>query len=285
MYYSFGQICVQLLIPDVLSGYLPKKWDAYSLLMASPPESDLSVSFELFPLSDGKICAEGWETIAYCGKRLNVFSRNSRAVFAIESLRSKKEMKVYVNGDIQKSFCLGLQFSLLIYMYQEYIGLHGVTLVCEKEIIILSAPSGTGKTTLAKLLEHYSDAVVINGDFALLKPTEEGVLFEPTPFCGTSGRCLNHRFLVNRIVFLEQSNENAWHDCSGREAIKRFMDNAFVPNWDCSMLQAVQENILKSLSMLKVNTYEFTPTKKAAETFVNNLSYNNNYGGKENGRF
>lgn len=167
----------------------------------------------------------------------------------------------------------GLQFGLLLALNQQYIGLHGVTLLCGYEIIILSAPSGTGKTTLAGLLEAYRDAIVINGDFALLKPTPEGVIFEPTPFCGSSGRCLNRRLKVDRIVFLEQAAANVFQELSGREAMTRFMSNAFIPTWDRDMQQSAQENILKCVSALKVNAFGFTPTEEAAATLFDQLKH------------
>ena len=176
----------------------------------------------------------------------------------------KKALDCYVR--------LGIQHALMISLLRECVGLHGVTLLCGNEIIILSAPSGTGKTTLGKLLEKYSDAIIINGDFALLTPTDDGVIFEPTPFCGSSGRCLNHRVRVNRVVFLEQGKTNEWRKLEEREAIIRFMSNAFVPTWDGGMQQAVQENILKCISMLKVNLFSFAPTQEAAEMFLNQLS-------------
>ena len=48
----------------------------------------------------------------------------------------------------------------------------------------------------------------------------------------------------------------------------QFMSNVFVPTWDYQLQQTVQNNILKCISMLKVNAYAFAPTQEAAEVFL-----------------
>lgn len=172
-----------------------------------------------------------------------------------------------VNGQERKCVKLGIQFGILTALYRKCVGLHGVTMLCGNEIVVLSAPSGTGKTTLARLLEKYCDAIMINGDFAMLSVSNEGVIFEPTPFCGTSGRCLNHRVKINRIVFLSQSPINQGHDLFGREAMMYFMNNSFIPTWDPKMQLAIRTNIMKCISNLRVSLFRFAPTREAAEYF------------------
>ena len=58
----------------------------------------------------------------------------------------------------------GIQFGLMITLYCECVGLHGVMMLCGHGSIILATSSGTGKTTRSHLLEQNSDAVTINGD-------------------------------------------------------------------------------------------------------------------------
>lgn len=176
-----------------------------------------------------------------------------------------------VNGTTPNSIRMGTQFGLLLALNEKCIGLHGVTLLCGNEIVILSAPSGTGKTTLAHLLETYCDALMINGDFALLVPTDDGLMFEPTPFCGSSGRAFDHRVRVNRVVFLKQGKTNIWDSLTGREAMKQFMNNSFIPNWNVEMLHAVQGNVMKCISSIELNTFSFAPNREAAKAFFDHI--------------
>lgn len=214
---------------------------------------------------------EGWNPITLSGERIVVYSQQNKALFALKKGLSPKNITILVNSTEKRSSLLGTQFGLLEALSEKCIGLHGVTLLCGNEIVILSAPSGTGKTTLARLLEKYCDAITVNGDFALLHPCKEGVIFEPTPFCGTSGRCLKHRLLINRVVFLGQSTENRWQELRGREAMTRFFSNAFIPTWDKKIENAIQKNVLRCISMLKVNSFDFAPTQHAAEVFYERI--------------
>lgn len=266
---AFGRYCVELVGSDSLTKFLQSSWKNY-IVKEVQRIPDFRMFIERIPSFDDTVLKEGWNTADFQGDTIQVYSTGNKAVFAVQYRPEQTEATVFVNEE-SRSVRLGIQFGTLLLMHYECIGLHGVTLICGQEIIVLSAPSGTGKTTLGKLLEQYCDAVVINGDFALLHPTEEGVIFEPTPFCGTSGRSLKFCSRINRIVFLSQAKENTWHELSGREAVCNVLNNAFVPTWDSGIQQTVQENIMKCLSAIKVNAYAFAPTQEAAETFFREL--------------
>lgn len=214
---------------------------------------------------------DGWSSRETDKNLCAVYLRQGEVQFGLQYEKHGKTIKVVLGTESANNARLGIMYGLLLGLHKECIGLHGVTLLCENEVIILSAPSGTGKTTLAKLLERYCDGIIINGDFALLHPTEDGVIFEPTPFCGTSRRCLNCRVKVSRVVFLSQSKINTWKDLQGREAVQHVMHNTFIPTWDQNMQNDVQENILKCLSMVQINSYSFAPTQEAAEVFLQRI--------------
>ena len=215
---------------------------------------------------------DGWMHQDSKTSSVAVYCRGGKALFGLEQTKPNLVI-VHIRKAMEWYIRTGIQYGLMFALSQECLGLHGVTLLCGNEIIILSAPSGTGKTTLASLLQAYCDAIVINGDFALLHPTEEGVIFEPTPFCGSSGRSLNHRFRVNRVVFLGQAKENRWRKLDGREALTRFMTNCFIPTWDREKQEAIQSSILRCMEGLQMNAYEFAPTRQAAEQFLASINH------------
>ncbi|MCR4886692.1 MAG: hypothetical protein K5919_07240 [Clostridiales bacterium] len=266
---SCGQYTIRIEGPEKLLDPILPQWKKYQAANKVP-----NIVFRIVEGIDA--CSvhpvNGWSIHTDGESKQVLYSSKGNPDFALVYSSPVSKMTLQISEGKGGFLKIGILYGLLLTLHTKSIGLHGVTLLCGNEIFILSAPSGTGKTTLAHLLETYCDASVINGDFALLTPTENGVIFEPTPFCGSSGRCLNHRVRVNRVVFLEQGKTNEWQKLEEREATIRFMSNAFVPTWDGGMQQAVQENILKCISMLKVNLFSFAPTQEAAEMFLNQLS-------------
>lgn len=263
MTFLFGSFSVFISGNKDFFSYFPESWHRYIVKKWENTAEVKILVQEGFDV-EKKVDADGWNYYPFKKGRLVLYSEGGIQRFAIKYGEDLREMTVLVRrfaSDIQ----LGIQFGLLMTLSQRCIGLHGVTLLCGDEIVILSAPSGTGKTTLSHLLEEYCDALVINGDFALLSLSEESVIFEPTPFCGTSRRCLNHRVRVNRVIFLTQALENQWETLSGREATLQFMNNSFIPTWDIQSRQAVENTILECITHLKVNRFSFAPVRKAAE--------------------
>jgi len=209
----------------------------------------------------------GWSISPVSGMPQAVFAPNGRASFALAYEGADEAVTVSVRKALDGFVRPGILYGLLIALRGQCVGLHGVTLQCDGQTVILSAPSGTGKSTLAGLLEETGAARIINGDFALLSVAEEGVWYEPTPFCGTSGISLNERVQVDRIVFLTQAVQNSWRSLSAREAMVRLFSNAFVPAFDARAMENVQDNILQMMCRLKLSDFAFAPTKEAADLF------------------
>ncbi len=232
------------------------------------PDAVLQLETETFSREGST--ADGWIRDGADERRILYFSEG-KVIFSLTPGTEPGQVTVCVDQTVEYHMRLGIQFGMMMALCGKCIGLHGVTLLCENQIVILSAPSGTGKTTLAGLLEKNCDAIAVNGDFALLRATEEGVVYEPTPFCGSSGRSVNQSLPVHRVVFLSQSKENEWGRLNGHEAMKLFMSNTFVPTWDKGRQQTVQETVIKCMSRMKLNTFAFAPTKEAAEEFVRQI--------------
>lgn len=215
--------------------------------------------------------SDGWSAVSLSGCRQVVYAKDRKALFSVRYGEKENEVTVLVRSPAIEYVRLGIQFGMLLALHNRGVGLHGVTMMVGGQTVVLSAPSGTGKTTLAKLLEKYCSGKVINGDFALLSLENNGVWFEPTPFCGTSGVCLNERIRIDQVVFLSQSEENRWQQLTVRQALVRFCGNAFIPEFDELLRRNVQGAILQMLPWLRISGYAFAPTEEAAKLFVSKM--------------
>lgn len=272
MLFFAGRISLLISGDIILTDIFPLYWEKYQKRKYSPRKV-ISIILREYIVRNVDILPEGWTHSANADNHCVHYVFRGKELFELQYVSSAmNEVVVRTKKSVNGYALQGVQHAMLLALYQNCVGLHGVTILCGNEIIVLSAPSGTGKTTLSRLLEQYCDAMVINGDFALLSVSDEGVIFEPTPFCGSSQRCLNQRVRVDRIVFLGQSKTNNWCTLTGRQAMVQFLNNSFVPAWDSEMERIVQNNIINCISKVNVNSFSFAPTRDAAEVFFAHLN-------------
>lgn len=95
---------------------------------------------------------------------------------------------------------------------------HGVLMEYEGNGIIISAASGTGKTTHARLWHDLRRALIINGDRAVCAKTAEGWTGYGLPWSGTSGEQINRSVAIRALVVLRRGETNEAHRISALEA-------------------------------------------------------------------
>ena len=238
---------------------------------ADKPQGKISkricIHMEDFSGRDTALAIHNWTTECIHGIENAVYTDEGGTIFSL-SAGENGDVSLYLNQMRRSCLRIALQHAVMMACAESCVGVHGVTMIHGDQAIILSAPSGTGKTTLAGLLVNAYPSVVINGDFALLSLNEEdAVIFEPTPFCGSSGRCLNHRLRINRIVFLEQGAENDWQDLKAREGLARLMSNAFIPEWNQDFAGSIREKLVCIANSVSLSLFSFAPTTDAARMF------------------
>lgn len=104
---------------------------------------------------------------------------------------------------------MGIMFLEITFLYN-FLPLHGSAIKVNDYAVIFSAPSGTGKSTHAKLWhEKYLDKVkYINDDKPLLKVIDNEIIVFGSPFSGEAKKNNNIKTPLKAIVFLEQSKNN-----------------------------------------------------------------------------
>ena len=118
----------------------------------------------------------------------------------------------------------------------EYDGflMHGVLMSAEEHGILLTAESGTGKSTHASLwLRLLGDRCeIINGDKPLIRVIEGVAYAYGTPWCGKEGINKNAKVRLTDICFLERGKENSAREVEKSEIIQNLLPSIHIPAGD-----------------------------------------------------
>lgn len=122
-----------------------------------------------------------------------------------------------------------LPFCLL---QKEALVIHGALMEYDNKGIILSAPSGTGKSTHAHFWRDNYRALIINGDRSLCRKKNGIWTGYGMPWCGSSGEYINRDVPIRAIVVLQQAEENEVRLLTPLEGFQRMYENLVLPQWD-----------------------------------------------------
>lgn len=146
---------------------------------------------------------------------------------------------------------------------KEVLTFHGTLLECEGNGVILSAPSGVGKTTHARLWRDVKNALVINGDrSACYYKNGEWVGFG-VPWCGTSGEYMNRMVPIKALVVLEQGPKNVATKLSAQEYVKEVFPHIQYPAWDMFFTETALDLLQNFLNEIPVYKLVCTPDAEA----------------------
>lgn len=99
---------------------------------------------------------------------------------------------------------------------------HGVAFIWHGKAWIITAPSGTGKTTQYLLWKKYfgNEIELINGDKPIVEYRKNGsFMVHPSPWNGKESYAGNVSAQLAGIIYLEQAKENRMERMSSREAV------------------------------------------------------------------
>ena len=126
---------------------------------------------------------------------------------------------------------LGMIMPMVLLKY-DILTLHGVLMDYQGQGVIISAASGTGKTTHARLWRDIEHALIINGDRTVMKKEEGHWTGYGLPWSGSSGEQINRSVPIAAVVILERGTENQAKEITGIDAFRRTMPHVQYPNWD-----------------------------------------------------
>lgn len=223
----------------------------------------VNISFvEQFPEHTGRIVADengtkfyvtddGWEIRDYRAMYLPGHPHYARSIWNGKTLNvfCREDTAVWDNPNFRIWNVLHLENHLLD---ADGMVLHCCWLEHKGAAILLTAPSGTGKTTHGKLWVKCMASSIVNGDKALLQ-CENGIWKVcGYPFHGSASECENKTMPIKAIVILRQGTENRIEELRPMQKVKLLLSETTVNFFNQSRVNAVLDLLLDLLDKTRV---------------------------------
>lgn len=156
-----------------------------------------------------------------------------------------------------------LDYSVLI--------LHSSLICYDRQGIVFSAPSGTGKSTQAELWKQYENAEILNGDRAALRKINNEWQAFGLPYAGTSGIYKNESAPLKAVVALRQAQDNRIRQIRGAEAFKYLYPETMIHRWDPDFERRATDLLLKIIGEVPVFLLECRPDQEAVSLLRDTL--------------
>lgn len=124
-------------------------------------------------------------------------------------------------------------------IHYQGIFIHASFVVWNGQAILFCGRKQIGKSTQANLWCKENNAMIANGDRAILRILNGKWHACGSPYCGTSNICENVNVPVRGIVILEQGTENIVQEAGVREAMISLLKNCSYNTWDREQMETV----------------------------------------------
>ena len=148
---------------------------------------------------------------------------------------------------------------------------HCAYIAHQGKAILFTAPSGTGKSTQADLWHDLRGAEIINGDRAVIRCSEAGVMACGIPFAGSSSYCRNETLPLAAIVYLAQAPRTTIRPMTGYEAFARIWEGCSINTWDKADMTRASELVQRIAEEVPVYYLPCTPDESAVQAVENVL--------------
>lgn len=132
---------------------------------------------------------------------------------------------------------------------------HGVLMEHKGRGIIISAASGTGKTTHARMWRDHKNALIINGDRATCQNVDGRWMGYGLPWSGTSGEQINRSVPLTALVVLERGEVNHAEVISPQEAFGAILPHIQCPTWDGELVgkaMDLTDDFLRNIPVIRL---------------------------------
>lgn len=165
-------------------------------------------------------------------------------------------------------------------LHKNILFLHASQILYKDLGIVFSAPSGTGKTTQAKLWRKYRNAEIICNDRTLLKEVDGKWNTYGYPYDGSEPVANNKINTLSCIVLLQKSNENKIVQLNPAKAISLLMKQVVIDGWDSISCKKAIDLIVRMFEIIPVYLLSCTVSEEAVAVLEEKLGKEESENGK-----
>lgn len=137
--------------------------------------------------------------------------------------------------------------------------------------ILFTAPSGTGKSTQAKLWRQYQGAEIICNDRTLVRNVDGVWRTYGYPLDGSEPVKSSAVHRLGAVVLLEQGGENTVKRLRPSKALPRLMEQLVLDCWNSEARTAALDLLIQLMEQIPVYLLCCTPDEQAVETLKEQL--------------
>ena len=161
---------------------------------------------------------------------------------------------VYVNEEISALY----RKIADLFVEDNIVVFHGSAISVDNNGFLITARSGVGKSTHAKLLEEYigDSFKYINDDKPLLRVNDEEVIVYSSPWNGKERRGNNISAPLKAVIFLNRGETNTFRKIDNKEEIYiRMLSQIYLPREKSKREKALKiaDKLLKKINFYEIN--------------------------------
>lgn len=153
--------------------------------------------------------------------------------------------------------------------------LHAALIQTELGGLLFTGPSGIGKSTQADLWNKYRQAIILNGDRAVIRKINEKWRAYGSPYAGSSGAFVNRGCEITAIVILQQSVVNYIQTVNPVMAFQKLYSQMLTNAWDKEYVNRIVDYIQELIREVPVYLLTCRPDESAVEILERRLKRSN----------
>ncbi|MDF2540315.1 MAG: hypothetical protein K0S47_33 [Herbinix sp.] len=159
-------------------------------------------------------------------------------------------------------------------LFHDGLVIHSSAIEFEGNAIVFTAPSGTGKTTHARLWQEKYKVPVINDDHPAVRIIDEKPILYGTPWAGETKKFIDKSCILKGVVILEQGAQNQIWKADKNEIVKEFLPRCFLPYYDKNLMHKSFRIFSDIISNIEVYKLKCKPDQESVQLVQSHLCSN-----------